>query len=148
VRTEYTGPPIEDEGSEPRVVIANTPAARHSFLERLRPSRWPVHFHDCGYPKAKHSWTHVTSGWCSLSKPGSSVALCPKHRALHYRAWDVPNPSQKAVQIALDEAHEANKARAQAFEDYLYQDSELSADPTSDAYKRMMQFLYDNIEEE
>ena len=66
--------------------------------------------------------------------------------ALHNRAWDYPNPSQKAAQIALDEAHEADKARAQAFEDHLYQGHEESEDPISDAYKRMVLWLHNDIE--
>lgn len=90
-----------------------------SVLSRLKPSQWPIHRHDCGWPKHKHRWTHITIGWCGRSKPGKSVALCNQHMALHKRAWDYPTPSQKAAQIASEEREKAEQERRGRLAEYL-----------------------------
>ena len=144
-------PPIEEE-SQPVVADIATSAtpARHGVLEWIRPKHWPIHRHDCPWPKDKHSWTHITTGWCSRSKPGKSIALCDKHVALHKRAWDVPNPSQRAAIKAREDQEKVAEAKSEKFENYLYgsDSTTIDPDPINSAYKRMDLWLHNEAEKE
>ncbi len=154
--TEFSGPPPEVGAVPPEPVQQVEPVASvtnalkpRSKWTKLLPTQLPGHSHTCTYGKARHSWRHWSlpvgnSGYCSFK----AHALCRTHRALFNKAWQYPNASQKAAQIALDEAHEASKARAQAFEDHLYQGHEEAEDPVDMAYRRMMLWLHNDIEKE
>ena len=89
-----------------------------SVLTRLKPSQWPgLHSHTCSGPKGKrHRWRHFNfSGYCSFK----AHALCGTHRRLFNKAWNYPNPSQKAAQIASEEREKAEQEWNEQLAGYL-----------------------------
>ena len=108
-----------------------------------------IHYHTCtlggkpagGLMHPRHRWRHA--GFCE-----ERIQACPSHLSDFYHKRDHPQPSPNV--LAQEKAYQADKARAEKFENYLYtsDSTTIDPDPINTGYKKMMQFLYDNIEKQ